>query len=284
MEHFSYFSDNFSVTNTSSYILSLQAGDSSFAYTIADSIRNEYVAVKAAAYDEKMAGHPVFDKIQHMIKEDAFLNKSYKSINFAYLTPKSILIPTPLFDKNSLKKMFQLTHPLDESEELHFNYLPGIDSYNAFALPSKITTFMVNHFPEIKFFHHSSSFITWAFEDEAKSKFKLPAIRVNVNDDFFDILVIMADKPVLYNTFQYKENTDIIYHTANILKQLEIKPIKCYVFLSGKITGSKKTLLPQMKAIFPSAALIREKTDYFYDFPEAPPHLLYNVLNLHKCE
>jgi hypothetical protein len=284
MEHFSFFSENFAISQSQAYILSLQAGENSYAYTLADAIRNEYVAVKSADYDPKIKERPVFEKIKTMIQDDAFLNKSYKAINFAFLTRKSVLVPSPLFDKNSLKKLFRLNHPLNETEELHFNYIEAIDAYNAFALPSKITTFMVNHFPEIRFFHHSTSFITQAFADEKKVKFKLPSFRININDGFVDFLLLKGDKLLFYNTFSYQSNTDIAYHALNVLKQLEISASKCYVFLSGNISGDDSELYVQLKHFLPSASVVNPITDFIYSFEEAPAHLLYNVLNLHKCE
>ncbi len=284
MENFSYFSERFSISKTTGYSLSLQMGASSYMYAILDTAHNEYVAIKYATYSSKDQNLSLFEKIKNVVLNDAFLNKNFKNISFACLTNKSILIPTPLFDKHGLKKMFKINHLLMDDEELHFNYIQNVDLYNVFSLQSKVTTFMVNHFPQIKFFHHSSSFINWSFEDELKSKFKLPSVRININDDFFDIFVIVSDKPILYNTFSFKENTDIVYHTANVMKQLEIKPTKCYVFLSGNLQGKQETLLPQMQALFPSGAIIREKIDALYEYPEVKPHLLYNVLNLHKCE
>ena len=283
MKNISFFTKEFSVSKTTSYNLSLLAGHNEYAYSIADVVRNDYVAIKLSNYEEKIRNQPIFEKIKVMIQEDAFLNRNYKNINFAFLSRKSILIPTPLFSKKNLKSIFELNHPLADTEELHFNYINEIDAYNVFALPSGVTTFMVNRFPEIKFFHHSTSFINQAVHEERATRFKLPFIRINLNSDFFDILVIMADQPVLYNTFEFKTDEDILYHSLNVLKQLDIQPVKCHVKLSGDI-DKKSNLFSQILNFIPTTEIIRPKLIFNYQFDEIPEHKLYNVLNLHKCE
>ncbi|MEA2041248.1 MAG: DUF3822 family protein [Bacteroidota bacterium] len=283
MKNISFFSDDFSVGSTSGYNLSLQAGEHSYAYSILDFVRNRYVAVKYQAYDKKYRDKPFYEKMEIIIKDDAFLSKNYKSINFAYISSKSILVPTPLFSKKNLKTLFKHNQPLADTEELHFNYLESIDAYNVFALPSQVTTSMVNRFPEIKFFHHATSFINQTIEEEKLMKFKLPFVRVHLNKGFFDLLVIISDKPVLYNTFLYKTDADIIYHILSVMKQLEIKPVKSHVRLSGSIEKDS-ALITQMKNYMASPEILKPRTSMAFEFNEVDEHQLYNVLNLHKCE
>ena len=283
MKNISFFTENFSVSKTSGYNLSLQAGKNGYSYSIADIVRNDFVAIKHSNFEEKIRNQPIFNKIKMMIQEDAFLNKNYKTINFAFLSRKSILIPTPLFSKKNLKSIFKLNHPLLDTEELHFNYIKEFDAYNIFALPSGVTTFMVNKFPEIKFFHHSTTFINQAVHEEQAMRFKLPFVRININHDFFDILVIISDHPVLYNTFEFKTDEDIIYHSLNVLKQVGIQPVKCHLKLSGDINKESK-LYSQILNYIPTTDIVSPKLTLKYQFKQVPEHLLYNVLNLQQCE
>ena len=88
---------------------------------------------------------------------------------------------------------------------------------------------------------------------------------------------------LFYNTFPYTAETDVIYFALNVLKQLDIPVSKCYVFVSGDIESEESEFYQQIKHYLPTASLVNPITEFNYAFKEAP-HLLYHLLNLHKCE
>ncbi len=284
MKNFSYFSEKFVVGRMPYYTMAIQAGSNFYDYVIIDTTGNEYVALKSVSFQEQESRMPFYSKMKNVVDKDAFLSKKLKMIKMAYTSTKNILVPSPLFNSKTLRKMFEINHVLEDEDGLYFNYLPCIDAYNIFSMPSNVTTFMINKFDDVKFYHHSTPFILSAFEYKAKNKANLPVIHINVNDTFFDILVIVENKLQLYNTFPFKENTDIMYYTANVLKQLELKPQKVSLYISGKLINKQSNLTAYMKTLFPLSETVKHKTEMLYEYPEVPEHLIYNTLNLYKCE
>jgi hypothetical protein len=283
MEKFSFFHDSFSITKTSSYFLSLHLESTSFSYVILDTVVKRFVAVKHEPCEENLRDKSYSEKIQAMLKSDAFLNKHYKSVNFGFVTQKSTLIPKPLFDKKYLKEFFTFNQVLADTDELHFNYLKGLDAYNIFAIPGDVTTLMVNRFPEIQFCHHATSFIVGTQQAIALLKLKMPSIHVDINDNFIDIIGVSGGQVVLYNSETFTSIDDILYHCLNVAQQLEMQPSKCYMFVSGDFdlkAQSGKTL----KRYFPNLRLAKDNTGAEYHFDKVPEHRLATILNLHTCE
>ncbi len=283
MDKFSFFNDSFSISKISTYLLALQLQEKSYSYVIADSVTGRFVAVKYEPFVEPLSMKSLAEKIASMLKNDAFLNKNFKSVHFGIVTQKSTLVPKELFDKEHLRTFFEFNQNLSDVEELHFNYLKNTEVYNIFAIPSDVTTLLVNRFPEIQFYHHGSPFIENALEAARALKMKLPSIHVNVNDNFIDIVGISGEKMVLYNNEKYTTTEDILYHLLNVAKQLEMKLSRCYLFVSGDVDENEKTG-KTLKRYFPNLRYAKEMTHTEFNFDELPEHKVVNLLNLHKCE
>lgn len=282
MKNFFVFNEGFSKSKTSSYILSLQMDEKGYSYTIIDSVGKIYAAVNHHNFDKKIADKSISEKAESMIKEDLFLSKNYKAVYFSLITHKSTLVPEELFNRKNIKQYFTFNHYLDEYEELHFNYIEKIKAYNIFAIPSDLTTLLVNKFPEIIFVHHNQTIVTDIVNRAEKLKFKLPVINININQDSFDISIYKDDKFTLLNSYLYNDENDFVYYVMNTLTQYDIKPIKSYISLSGLIEKDTEFFY-YISQFFPKLKFLKLNTDLAYNFKDVDEHLVYNLLNLHNA-
>lgn len=281
MKEISNFTSAFNINKTSSYHLALEISQFGYSYSIIDQIRRQYVALKHVPFKQKLNDKQFYDKIKESISTDTFLSKNYKSMDLIYVSRKSTLVPTPFFDRSTLKQLVDLNFELEEYEEIHFNKLKNPDTYNVFTIPSYITTLMVNTFPEVRFFHQSTALIESSLtEMQGNTAFRL---FINVSFDFVDVLGIEGDKLIFHNTNFYKEASDVVYIIANILKQQNLKAIDTEIELSGD--------LDQESAIYKASANFFPKLSFFtlgnkmmYPFKEVPEHQFRNILILPECE
>lgn len=283
MKNLSFFSGKFNINETSTYTLSLQLENKRYSYVVIDAGKKNYIAIKHINFDDKDIAKNYTDKIHKIFSTDAFLIKNYKTVNFNFVSQKTTLIPKPLFDKLKLKYYFEFNHNLEESEELHFNFLPNAVAYNVFAIPGGLTSMLINRFSEVNFFNQASNIIERAIEKTKASKFKTPLIHIDVKSDFIDIAVVISGKLMLYNTFTYKNKNDIIYFALNIFKQLNFLPANSHTFISGDIS-EKSNFFIQICKYIPNIKLSSLNKSVKYVFKHVPEHLLYDVLNLHLCE
>ncbi|NPA44827.1 MAG: DUF3822 family protein [Chlorobi bacterium] len=283
MKNFFVFNEGFSKSKTASYILSLQLDDFSYSYVILDPINKVYDAINHHNFEKKVINKHIVEKAEVMIKEDLFLSKNYKTVYFNYSTNKSTLVPAELFDRKKIKQIFTFTHKLEEFEELHFNYIKEVDSYNIFAMPSDLTTLLVNKFPEIVFVHQNNIFIKTLVEKGKAVKFKLPVVHVNVNSNFFDIGIYMDDKFVMVNSYRYNDKNDFIYYLLNTLEQYKIKVNKMHFNVSGILEKDTDFYNFVLKFI-PKLNFLSLQNKMKFNFKDIDQHLIFNLLNLHNAD
>jgi len=283
MKNFFVFGEGFSKSKTSSYILSLQLSHTGYTYAIVDFAGKRYAALNHHNFDKKTAELSLEEKAESMLKEDLFLSKNYKTVYFSILESKSTLVPKEFFDRKQIKKYFTFNHELNETEEIHFNYIKEADAYNIFAIPSDITTTMINKYPEIIFLHHNNIFIKDIINRAQNLKFKLPFIQINVNNNTFDIGIFKDEKLQVVNTYFFDNENDFIYYVLNTINQYDIKLTKAYINLSGNIEKDTEFYY-FIHQYLPKINFIKLNTGLTFDFKDVDEHLFYNLLNYHTQE
>jgi len=275
MEHFAHFDSSFNLNKTSTYHLNLIFSDNYYAYCLKDTIRKQYVAIKKSEYPESK--RTLFsDKIKDAIKNDVYLNKSYKSVDLIFKSNKFTLVPNEIFDKSNLKSFFKFNNDLKSDEEIHFNKLKLAEAVNLFIIPSSVTTFLVNKFPEVKFYQQASSIIEFLINETKESKSDLPTVFVNFSNDYFDVISVNKGKLLFYNCFNYRTSEDYIYYFLNVLKNLDYQPNKVEILLAGDIDQKSDLYLKSYK-YFNNYKFAKVTNNFNYGF-EVPEHTIANIL------
>lgn len=274
MKDISNFTSSFNINKTSTYNLSIQISQRGYTYCILDSYSKEYVAMKHIGYGMELTDENLYDKIKDNLSADAFLGKSYKSVDMIFVTRKSIVVPNPLFDKNRLKDITSINLDITDKEEIQFNKLKSISACNVFVIPSYITTLMVNTFPEINFYHQATPFV----ENLIRNCSEELTVSANFYYDFIDIAVTEKGKLLLYNTFGYKEPADALYVISAVVNRLKINK-KTPIKISGYIDENSETY----KLIYkynPNVSFARLNNNNAFPFSDVPEHTFYNMMTL----
>ncbi len=278
MENFAYFSSTFDILKTNTYRLNLGLKPCSITYTIVDTVRNKCVVIKHFVFKRTNDIEEYYEYIKKFLNEDTFLTKHYKKINFVFSSPKSILVPLEFFNKRALSEYFTLSHNICDYEELHFNRLEKLNLANVFSIPAEITVIMVNKFPELRFYHQSTTLIENFVE---KSLDKECVVGVFVCTKYLHITVAKRGVLELYNHVEYSNADDILYFIMNIYKQLNLPEEETYMYLMGKITKESKTyhLLSEYLNNIQFAKTLSERKMQ-YNFKEVPEHMVANLLSV----
>ncbi len=283
MENISLFNDSFNINKTSSYYITIQLTFSSYSYCIVDAIRKRYVAVKHTNFENELNDSTLIDKIKEILKTDAFLNKSYKGVDLIYISQKSTLIPNEYFDKSNLKNYFKFNQILHEYEELHYNKLRKTEANCVFAIPSAITTLLVNVFPEINFYHQCTPLVENMIIKNKNNNNQYHTVTVNFNKTHFDVAVAKAANLLLYNSFKYMNENDFVYYVSTIYQQLDLKKETTELILSGDVKENSN-FHQLAKHYFTNAKLAKINTSYEYGFDTIQQHLFSQILDLNRCE
>jgi len=275
MGNFTQFDASFNINKTSTYNLTLMFSTNYYTYCLKDVIRKQYVAIKKSDYPETKK--TLFaDKIKEAIKNDVYLNKSYKTVDIIFNTSKFTLVPNEIFNKTTLKAYFKFNNELKEDEEIHFNKLKEADAVNLFVIPANIITFLVNKFPEVKFYQQATSLIEFLINETKDNKSEMPTVLVNFSKENFDIISVCKGKLLFYNTFIYQTPEDFVYYFLNVLKNLDYAPDKIEILLAGEIDIKSDLYLKSYK-YFPNYKFAKVTNNFNYGF-DTPEHVVANIL------
>jgi hypothetical protein len=234
MHELSLIDNSFRKEYTNTCHLSVQADLHGFSFCVFDHQQRKHVAFRKYFLQTNRSTDNFVKQLEELLKNDELLRLPYSASLFLFLSQKSTLVPDVYFDQHTLKSYLEFNHELDVLDEIHYNYLPSVDAYNVFALHTYIASVISSHFKNVRFFHQAMPYIEKVSEYSDIRQKQIMA--VNINHYFIDLAVSSDGKLKLYNTFQYKEQTDLLYFILYICKQFEIDPLHLELVLSGELS------------------------------------------------
>ncbi len=280
MADFNLLDKLFTKNKTSSYHLSIQVDLEGFSFCVLDIEKDLYIALKKYPFDKIKDLENLVDRVDFLFKNDDILKNPYQSISFVYLSQKSTLVPDAFFDKENLKSYFEFNHSLDELDEIHFNHIPAIQAYNVFAIPNYLANQVYNEYNRVKFFHQATPFINSVIKGFSQSS----GIHINLNNNFFDIVVKQNNKLKLYNTFLYKNETDLLYFLFYVIKQLNLDLDTILLTLCGE-QSNKFIFFEAIKKYVPGIMFFEPVSPGFSSvFEKISVHKFFNLFYLYNCE
>lgn len=292
MNNLTLLDEKFDSSKTMSYHISIQLSLNGYSFAILDNVESRYIVLKHINFPKPYSlkdstnENSFYDKIKEILREDEFLNKDYRSVKLIFETQKSTIVPSELFEITKLKSYFDFNHVLEENESVNYAKLSNINAYCVFALPSFLTTILVNKYRNIKFYQQSNPYIeyinnrTYRIRNAANQK----RVYVNVSNGFFDIYVADAKNLLLHNCYSYQGDTDFAYYVLNTYEQLGLNPEFDEIYLSG-IIGVKDSLIELLKKYIKFVKYMKLNTVFKYSrtFNEIPEHSFVNLFNLYSC-
>lgn len=234
MNELSLIDNSFRKDLTNTCHLSVQADLHGFSFCIYDHQQKKHVAFRKYFLQTQRLMDNFVRQMEELLKTDDLLILPYSSSVFLFLSQKSTLIPDNYFDQHVLKSYLEFNHELDVLDEIHYNYLPSVDAYNVFALHTDIASAISHHFKGVRYFHQAMPFIERVSDYSDNRQKQIMA--VNINHHFFDVAVSSSGRLKLYNTFQYKEPTDLVYFILYICNEFEMDPLTMELVLSGELS------------------------------------------------
>jgi hypothetical protein len=280
MKDISLFNNSFNVQKSSTYHLSVQLGLDGYAFSVSDAIRKRYNGLKIVRFQEKynQTSGVFLDFVRQQINGDAFLNKNYKAVSFVYAFPSVIVIPKNSFNRQDIKFAFELHYSLHDEDELQFNHVKGWDLYTVFSVPSDLTNYLVNKFPQVEFYHQTSIWLQSLYN---KQKEIASFTAVFFNSVSFYLAVVENGQMMFFNSYRAETDLDAVYYILDVLKNLKKDPLKVEIILAGDVEENSerhKTLLGFFSTF--SFLKLDNNTTYVYSFDELPEHLLFPLLAL----
>ena len=182
----------------------------------------------------------VLNETMSIVLKDDLLKLSFKKAKAIFINRKSTIVPNEFFNPELSKKILEFNQPIDDLDELHFNSIENIHSKLIFTFPSYLAGILSDHFKNISFYNQSFPLIQLLHNlPSGENDFK---IGINLNKEFFDMVVIKNDNLKLSNNYLYVNSTDLLYFILFVCKQLEINPAASLFYFTGEQCSNQELL------------------------------------------
>ena len=240
---------SFNKDSTLNYSLSLQADRNGLAYCIFDNRHKDFIVFRKYRFEHVYMTSDLVRQIIAVLDKDELLKLSYHAVHFLGYSQQSTLVPSEYFNSANLSDYLEFNIVGGSDGELISNLIMPLDTYNVFSLPRPLVTLLTLHFKRVEFSNQSTPFL-WYLSHSLETR-KKPSVYVGLNADFFDIAVVSEGKLMLYNTFQYVNETDLLYYVLFVCKQLHLNMQDVLLVLSGE-SGSRLIYHDTLKQYIPS--------------------------------
>lgn len=281
MKNFSFVDETFDINRTNTYERSIQFNLNGFSLSVLDLVRNKFILLKHYNLRHKVSFEEKADEIQSIIDNDEHLKASYKITKTLVVSPKSVLIPNELFEKNFAKKYFEFNHRLEELEEIHFNENKSIQAVNLFTIPSPISYVLFDSFGKTPIYHQFNPFNAYYLRFSPENRVSA----VHLHEDFIDIASYGNRRLKFYNNFMIKSKEDILYFILYTFKQLNLSRTENELHISGNLnlhSGLESLLRQYIKKIHIHKA--PKDFTYSYTFNKDQINHFSNLFRLQLCE
>jgi hypothetical protein len=209
------------------------------------------------------------NRIAESITDDIAAVKT--PVKCLFISRKNVLIPKSIFSTHNIKSYISFFFHLDELDEIHYRYIPEIEAYCCFALPSPLISKIISRFGESNFYNQTYQIIR-------RAKNYNTGTSIVFCDNFMDISIFKDNKLVLNNSFEIFDIRDIIYFISAISDRFAIKDIPIYI--SGNISNVE---IKKLKKFFPSIVQEQNRKISLLLGSEISAKY-YNLLSLQECE
>jgi hypothetical protein len=242
-----------------------------------DTIKSKYIAFRH--YPEKESKP---ENLSGLLESDDLLKLPYRETRVMFESGKNTLVPRPFFDETKIELFYNFNLGEDKCSLLHYNLLPEASIFNIFSYPEIAHSKLKKAFPKFEIWHRTSPFIENIVIDSAR--WHHSKAHVYIHKGILDIGVAHMKKLEFFNTFNFKEHSDIVYFILNILEQFNLSASTTEVHISTdsenheEIFDYIRNYVQHIKLIRPS-----EKFTYSYVFDEFQLARFANLFNLGLC-
>ncbi|MGD2033408.1 MAG: DUF3822 family protein [Bacteroidales bacterium] len=264
--------------------LSIQVSLSGFSFCIHTPEDSVVRAMRYYGFTNAVLQEDILNHVDEIMNKDELLRLPRKKTSIIFTGRKSTMIPYEFFRPDQLKAMLEFNHPLEDLEEIHYNNVPFSRSYLVFALPTYFAGVMSDKFGKVEFFNQATPLL--AFADQLIGQDQGNCVLVNLNKEFFDIIVLKDNALRFINTFLYVNSVDLLYFILYVCKQLGIDAKQTAFHLAGEesdnptLTSDLSQYITGLKKV--NALHGIELADSLNDHIDASRH--FTLLHLAACE
>jgi hypothetical protein len=214
--------------------ISIQISLNGFSFCISTPSDKTIRVIRSYKFLQAVMLEDILNETQSILHKDDLLSLPFKRAKAIFINRKSTIVPDEFFRPEMIKRILEFNQPIDDLDELHYNSIKQISSKLIFTFPTYLAGMLIDRFKKIEFYNQSFSLIQLLNElPTGESDFK---IVINLNREFFDMVVINKEGLLLSNNYLYVGSTDLLYFILFVCKQLGINPNGPVFYFTGEMS------------------------------------------------
>ncbi len=279
-------SSKFNVDQLSQYHLCFLLGKQHFKFCIVDSKSNSCLLLEDYLLGSNDQPKEILDTLKVLFEGHHLLNAGFwKSVKLAFVSPKSVLVPVILFDKDAMGEYLSLNCQLEPNEDFYYYKHHNNKIVNVFAVDSRVVDWFRTLYPNLNLhlLHHGSALIEGLPRQEDITRLKGMSLFVNI--DSVDILIHEYDQLLYYNQFPFNSADEFINYVMIAMNQLGLDPNMSKVQVWGNIDNQSEYFKNLYKFIRNVSFGKRPSMLKFtFEFDEIAEHQYFDLMGLYYCE
>ncbi len=279
MQNVYYIDNHFIKENSSQYMLSIRYSTDGLSFCIHDP-NNKLLVFFYQPY-QLDTQDAVITKVKKIMVDDELLNLQYKKVFILPCSKEKILIPASLFREDDLVDMYRICLQPEKNDSLLYHKIEVLDSYLAEALPRSFVTFLNARYNSLCLVNSAYPFIIHSLSNIL---FNTNHLFIDIHDQYFDLLLTQNNDVLLFNSFDYRSVTDVIYFSLNCLQQCQVDKDHIQTTVSGNLVNDPK-LSELMGKYIPNISILNyAPLSQLVRNNELNNSSFVYLLNIHKCE
>ncbi len=279
MISYRYFDESFDTENCHNYILSIQCSLNGFYFLVYDTVSMKYVAY----YEETINCATPFQlkyEVELIMQKEEALQNQYSKVNVEFKDTAEALYPNSIVDETDLPDVYELMTEKKNGYIVLKNEIIKGEVSLAFSIPEIIHDFFKEEFPDCKFYSGGSYFIDYIFKESGNNTVMTLARSKNL----LKAAVTVGKKILFFNNFYVKNDSDCLYYTLYIARQLELEK-NIEIILMGDMEAHGD-FVSSLKNYFGKAhfARINKSFSLSVSFMQKPDHYYLPLTQMSLCE
>jgi hypothetical protein len=211
-----------------------------FSYCISTAPDKMIRVFRSYKFSDAVMLEDILNETQSILHKDDFLKLPFNKVKAIFVNRKSTIVPNEFYKPELIKRILEFNQPIDDLDELHFNSIQQINSKLIFTFPTYLAGMLIDCFKKVEFYNQAFPLIQLANDFPAgETDYK---IAVNLNKEFFDMVVIKNNHLQLSNNFLYVNSTDLLYFILFVCKQLGINQNTAVFYFTGELSSKSELI------------------------------------------
>ncbi|PKP36055.1 MAG: hypothetical protein CVT98_09390 [Bacteroidetes bacterium HGW-Bacteroidetes-15] len=246
------FDETFDPDRTESYELSIQVSLNGFSFYVKDLVRNYFIGLGSCPFELGVVSSGDWSQqVEYITSTYNWFTKPFKRVLFSYESPSYTIVPSKYFEPEKAKQILNLSHSIDELDEVWFNTNHN-GMVSIFNIPSMLITSWLKIQRDSKVLGFCDSSLQ--FHMQSLKEDSHPSITISFTNKFSTIIVSKGRTLLHCGSIESHSFDDTLYHMVNICKHLGVETGNTTVKTMGFIDNAE-TLESLIERFFKSVSV-----------------------------